>query len=90
MANTEVVRTRIESDLKADATAILEGLGVTVSQAIRMMLVQVVNTKELPFPIKAPPLNERVRKAMEEQDRNPTVTQYENSAEFFKSFGIDV
>lgn len=89
MANTEVVRTRIESDLKANATAILEEMGVTVSQAIRMMLVQVVQTKELPFAVKAPKLNERARKVMEEQDRNPTVTQHESSAAFFKSLGIE-
>lgn len=89
MANTEVVRTRIESDLKANATAILEEMGVTVSQAIRMMLVQVVQTKELPFAVKAPKLNERARKVMEEQDRNPAVTQHESSAAFFKSLGIE-
>lgn len=89
MANTEVVRTRIESDLKASATAILDEMGVTVSQAIRMMLVQVVQTKELPFAVKAPKLNERARKVMEEQDRNPDVTHHENSAAFFKSLGIE-
>lgn len=88
MASTEVVRTRIESDLKANATAILEEMGVTVSQAIRMMLVQVVQTKELPFQVKAPSLNARARKVMEEQDRNPVVTQHENSAAFFKSLGL--
>lgn len=88
MASTEVVRTRIESDLKANATAILEEMGVTVSQAIRMMLVQVVQTKELPFQVKAPMLNARALKVMEEQDRNPVVTQHENSAAFFKSLGI--
>lgn len=89
MANTEVVRTRIESDLKANATAVLEEMGVTISQAIRMMLVQVVQTKELPFAVKAPKLNERARKVMEEQDRNPAVTQHESSAAFFKSLGIE-
>jgi DNA-damage-inducible protein J len=88
MASTEVVRTRIESDLKANAAAILEEMGVTVSQAIRMMLVQVVQTKELPFQVKAPALNERARKVMESQDRNPVVSQHESSAAFFKSLGI--
>jgi DNA-damage-inducible protein J len=88
MASTEVVRTRIESDLKANATAVLEEMGVTVSQAIRMMLVQVVQTKELPFAVKAPTLNERARKVMEEQDRNPVGILHENSAALFKSLGI--
>ena len=89
MANTEVVRTRIESDLKASATAILDEMDVTVSQAIRMMLVQVVHTKELPFAVKAPELNERARKVMEAQDRNPDVIHHENSAAFFKRLGIE-
>ncbi len=88
MANTEVVRTRIESELKANATAVLDEMGVTVSQAIRMMLIQVVQTKELPFQVKAPSLNERARKVMEEQDRDPVVIQHENSAAFFKSLGL--
>ena len=88
MASTEVVRTRIESDLKANATAILEEMGVTVSQAIRMMLVQVVQTQELPFQVKAPSLNARARAVMEEQDRNPVVTQHENSAALFEKLGI--
>ncbi len=88
MANTEVVRTRIERDLKENATAVLEEMGLTVSQAIRLMLVQVVQTKALPFAVKAPTLNERARSVMEEQDRDPKVTQHESSADFFKSLGI--
>jgi len=88
MANTEVVRTRIDSELKANATAVLEEMGMTISQAIRMMLVQVAQNKELPFQVKAPSLNARSRKIMEDQDTNPVATEYENSEALFKDLGI--
>ncbi|MCK1794273.1 type II toxin-antitoxin system RelB/DinJ family antitoxin [Pseudomonas violetae] len=88
MANTEVVRTRIESDLKASATAVLAEMGMTVSQAIRMMLVQVVQTQELPFEVKAPSLNARAQKALEAPTEEKGIRQHESSADFFKSLGI--
>jgi DNA-damage-inducible protein J len=88
MANTEVVRTRIDSELKANATAVLEEMGMTISQAIRMMLVQVAQNKELPFQVKAPSLNARARKVMNNQDANPVVVEYESAEAFFKDLGI--
>ena len=88
MANTEVVRTRIESDLKASASTVLAEMGMTVYQAIRMMLVQVVQTKELPFDVKAPTLNARAREALDAPIEEKGIRQHENSAEFFKSLGI--
>ncbi|QKZ02316.1 MULTISPECIES: type II toxin-antitoxin system RelB/DinJ family antitoxin [Pseudomonas] len=88
MAHTEVVRTRIERELKADATAVLEEMGMTISQAIRMMLVQVVQTKELPFAVKAPSLNARARKVVEEEHLNPTGKEHESADAFFRDLGI--
>ncbi len=88
MAHTEVVRTRIDSKLKASATAALEEMGMTISQAIRMMLVQVAQTRELPFQVKAPSLNARARKVMEEQDANPITVEYESAEALFKDLGV--
>ncbi|MCG8294354.1 type II toxin-antitoxin system RelB/DinJ family antitoxin [Pseudomonas entomophila] len=88
MAHTEVVRTRIDSDLKVNATKILEEMGITVSQAIRMMLVQVVQTKALPFEVKAMTLNERARQVMEAQDRKQVVQAHESAETLFKDLGV--
>lgn len=88
MAHTEVVRTRIDSELKTNATRILEEMGITVSQAIRMMLVQVVQTRTLPFEVKALSLNERARQVMEAQDRERTVQTHDNAEALFKDLGI--
>ena len=47
-----VIRSRIDSSIKLEAQALLERLGLTMSDAIRLFLHQVVIEKGLPFPVK--------------------------------------
>lgn len=54
MAATDVVRARIDSDLKKEATAVLSGMGPSVSDAIRLMLVRVAAERALPFEVRVP------------------------------------
>lgn len=49
MPANAVVRARIDERLKEEAAAILGAAGLTVSDAVRMMLVRVVAEKALPF-----------------------------------------
>lgn len=49
-----VVRARIDPATKQQATQLFQAMGITVSDAIRMMLVQAVAEKALPFEVKAP------------------------------------
>lgn len=51
---TTDVRCRIEEDLKESATAILQSCGLSISDAMRLFLRQVVATQGLPFEVKAP------------------------------------
>ena len=44
-----VVRARIDKDLKEEATVVLASIGLTVSDAFRMMLMRVVAEQALPF-----------------------------------------
>jgi DNA-damage-inducible protein J len=60
------IRSRIEPDLKEDATRVLASCGLNVSDAIRLFLRQVVAQNGLPFEVKAP--NAVTRAAMEEAD----------------------
>ena len=48
------IRSRIEPDLKENATRILASCGLNVSDAIRLFLHQVVAQNGLPFAVKAP------------------------------------
>lgn len=54
MAAAEVVRARIDAGLKKEATDVLETMGLSVSDAIRMMLVRVVADRSLPFDVRSP------------------------------------
>ncbi len=48
MPNT-VVRARIDEHLKEEAAAVLATIGLTVSDAFRLMMVRIATEKALPF-----------------------------------------
>lgn len=49
-----VVRARIDLATKQEATKLFRQMGITVSDAIRMMLMQAVAEKALPFEVRVP------------------------------------
>lgn len=54
MITSGTVRARIDSDTKAAASKALAAMGLSVSDAIRMMLRRVADEKRLPFEVKVP------------------------------------
>lgn len=71
MAALDTVRARIDADLKRDATAALADMGLTISDAIRLMLVRVAAEKALPFDVRTP--NATTRAAIAAADRGELV-----------------
>jgi DNA-damage-inducible protein J len=49
MSANAVVRARIDEHVKEEASAILAAMGLTVSDAFRLLLVRIANDKALPF-----------------------------------------
>ncbi|WP_158928794.1 type II toxin-antitoxin system RelB/DinJ family antitoxin [Acidisphaera sp. S103] len=49
MAGNELLQTHIDSTTKAEAAAVLAEIGLTVSDAIRLMLTRVAIEHALPF-----------------------------------------
>jgi DNA-damage-inducible protein J len=49
MSANAVVRARIDEHIKAEATAVLAAMGLTVSDAFRLMLTRIAHEKALPF-----------------------------------------
>jgi DNA-damage-inducible protein J len=49
MAANALVQTRINGTVKAEASAVLATMGLTVSDAVRLMLIRVAQDKVLPF-----------------------------------------
>jgi DNA-damage-inducible protein J len=54
MASNSVVRARIDGQIKAEAEAVLASIGLTVSDAFRMMMVRIAKEKALPFELLVP------------------------------------
>lgn len=65
-ANT-VVRARIDERIKEEATAVLAAMGLTVSDAFRILLTRVAREKALPFEPLVP--NAETIEAMKEARR---------------------
>ena len=64
MAANAVVRARIDTQIKDEATVVLAAIGLTVSDAFRIMLIRVAREKALPFEPLIP--NEETIAAMRE------------------------
>ena len=64
MASDTVIRARIDGRVKERAAKVLADLGLSVSDAIRLLLIRVAAEKALPFEIKVP--NAESRAAMAE------------------------
>ena len=54
MAKTAVVHTRVEPELKEQAENVFRHLGITTSDAVNMLLSQVVLRRGLPFEVAMP------------------------------------
>ena len=70
-ANT-IVRARIDEQIKKEAAAVLGAMGLTVSDAFRMMMVKIAKEKALPFEPLVP--NAETIEAMKAARRGELVT----------------
>ncbi len=67
MAANAVVRARIDERIKEEAAAVLASMGLTVSDAFRLMLTRIASEKALPFEPLVP--NAETIEAMKEARR---------------------
>ena len=67
MAANALVQARIDADIKEEATAVLAAMGLTISDAVRLMLTRVAHEHALPFDPLIP--NPETIEAMQEARR---------------------
>jgi DNA-damage-inducible protein J len=67
MATTTMVHVRVDEKVKRKATKTLAAMGLSVSDAVRMVLIRVAAEQALPFEVKVP--NATTVKAMQAADR---------------------
>jgi len=85
MNATDIVRARIDSGTKAKAAAALAAMGLSLSDAIRMLMHRIAEEKALPFDVRAP--NSASREAMAELDAGGG-ERFDNAEALFDDLGI--
>ena len=74
MAKTEMIRARVEPELKYQAEDVLSKLGLSPTEAITLFYTQVTLHKGLPFAVKVP--NAETIKALHQAQSGEGLTEY--------------
>jgi DNA-damage-inducible protein J len=82
---TAMVHVRIDQTVKTRATKTLASMGLSVSDAVRLLLVRVVAEKALPFEVKVP--NPTTIKAMQAADKGEG-KRFSSPKDLFTDLGI--
>jgi DNA-damage-inducible protein J len=85
MAADTVVRSRIDADTKKRAAAALAEMGLSISDAIRLLLVRVADERRLPFEVKAPNADSVL--AMKELEKGKG-KRFDDADALFKDLGL--
>ena len=79
------IRIRIDSTTKEKAAGALEKMGLSVSDAVRMLLVQIGESGRLPFAVEIP--NAATCESIAELEAGKG-TSYDNAEEMFRDIGV--
>ena len=79
---TAEIRVLVEPTLKKKSKKILDEIGISESEAVRIFFRNLVNRKEFPLELKVP--NEETIKAMEDVDKGNFSKGYTDVDEMFK------
>lgn len=85
MTADTVVRARIDAATKERAAAALDAMGLSISDAIRLLMLRIADEKRLPFAVEVP--NAESRRAMQELAEGKG-RRSKSAAALFKDLGI--
>lgn len=86
MATTALVRARVDEKVKNEAAEVLAGMGLTVSDVIRISLTKIAKEKALPFDLRVP--NQLTAETLERSERGEDVHQAKDAEDLFEQLGI--
>ncbi|MDD5306910.1 MAG: type II toxin-antitoxin system RelB/DinJ family antitoxin [Deltaproteobacteria bacterium] len=86
MTTNTIVQARVDGEVKDEAAAVLAAMGLTVSDAVRMLLTRVAREKALPFEPLTP--NAKTIKAMREARAGRTA-KFKNAAALMADLHAD-
>lgn len=85
MAADSLIRARIDAETKERATAALKAMGLTPSDAIRLLMLRVADEQRLPFSVQVP--NATTTKALAELDSQKG-KRFDSPDALFEDLGI--
>jgi DNA-damage-inducible protein J len=83
---TAVVRARVTPNVKLGAQKVLFKLGLSISDAISLLLVQIDIKQSLPFAIEMP--NKKTREVLDECEKGIGLNKCKNVNDLFEQLGI--
>lgn len=86
MAANAFVRARIDENIKNEAADVLEEMGLTVSDLVRITLTRVAHEKALPFELRVP--NKLTEETLTKSERGEDLHHAEDAQEMFRDLGI--
>jgi DNA-damage-inducible protein J len=85
MAENAVVRSRVSAAVKEQATAVLQDLGLSVSDLMRITLTRVAKDRAIPFELKP---NKLTRETLRKSARGEEVHRAKDADDLFNQLGI--
>ena len=85
MNTNSVVRARINEVVKRQATAVLADMGLTISDAVRILLTKVAKEKALPFDLTP---NALTAKTLRKSERGEDIHYAKDAEALFTDLGI--
>ncbi|MBR3662360.1 MAG: type II toxin-antitoxin system RelB/DinJ family antitoxin [Alphaproteobacteria bacterium] len=86
-----LIQARVDSKVKNDAENIINQLGISLNEAIRMFLMQVIIHKGIPFkPTLKPEYepNEVLQQIIADVENKKDLTHYKNTDEMWQDLGL--
>lgn len=81
MATTRMVHVRVDEQIKTQAAETLAAMGLSISDAVRVLLMRVVAEKQMPFALKVPNIETRVAMAEADEIACTRRARFSNAAE---------
>lgn len=84
--NGATIQVRVDEKTKTQANRVLSALHISMSEAVKLFLRQVVLHKGLPFEVRIP--NALTRETLEKAERGEDVKDFATVEELFEDLGI--
>ena len=84
MSQTAVIHARIDPDTKAATERVLDALGITPTEAIRLLYRQIAMRGEFPVELRIPNMETAV--ALAKADRGEDIETFDNTDDLYASW----